>query len=70
MGQALSGLEFKVYTGDKRVADKDFRNPQPHRCDARVEDLCRVLAGGWGQLRENAPTAWHNLMECYRSETG
>jgi hypothetical protein len=70
MGQSLSGLEFKVYTGSDRVAEDKFRDVQRHRCDKRAEDFCRVLAGGWAQLRDNAPTAFRNLRECYASEEG
>ncbi|KIY92654.1 hypothetical protein MNEG_15308, partial [Monoraphidium neglectum] len=70
MGQVLSGLEIKVYTGADPEAQEKYKHRQRNRCDARVDDLCRTLAGGWGQLRENVPVAWRNLQECYAAEEG
>jgi hypothetical protein len=73
MGQALSGLQVEVYTASQRPQAADVaapRAPQRHRCDGRVEDLCRALAAGWGELRANTPAAWANLLECYKAEPG
>lgn len=70
MGQALS---FEVYSGShhteqaRRAAEQ---TQQRHRCDARVEDMCRALAASWGQMRETVPAAWGNLVACYSSEPG
>lgn len=70
MGQVL-GLEVKVYTGSDQAATREkYQNVQRHRCDARMEDLCRSLAAGWSEMRENVPQAWRNMRECYAAEEG
>jgi hypothetical protein len=68
MGNAFSGFEFKVYSGSHVINER--RQPEPHRCDARLEDFGRVLAGPWARVTEDAPVAWANLKACYASEVG
>jgi hypothetical protein len=70
MGQAFSGLQLEVYTGSTSARHSQPRNVERHRCDGRIEDMCRALAAGWGEMRETAPTAWNNLLECYTAEEG
>jgi hypothetical protein len=41
-----------------------------HRCDDRVEDLCRALAGGLGQVTDTVPPAWRLLRACLAAEPG
>lgn len=72
MGSAASSLQLKVYYGSERPPDEQRRRAgqQRHRCDARVDDFCRVLAGPWSRLRADAPVAWRNMRECMDSEAG
>jgi hypothetical protein len=70
MGNALGGLEVKVYKMDAAEYEESLRPRPPHRCADRMEDLVLVMTGGWGQLRQNLPAGWHLLQECLRSEEG
>jgi hypothetical protein len=64
------GFEFRVYTSEDKEYQDRLRNPskEPHRCDDRLEDLCRAVAQ-WGSLAQISQ-AWRIAWACLKSEEG